>query len=233
VPLLVSLHGLGSNGSIQNAITYWSSFDEQVAASAPFVLVVPDGVSTLWLWGVEDSYDVRFIFDVIARVAAEGCIDRSRVYVDGWSEGAYMAQRMACASADPAVDPQGILVAAVHSYAGGDPAVIPALCRPTPGSRPTSVLLSQGLDDSLVDAQRMGFPAFQSWASRYSCSAPSAAFTVTQWLSGCHAGAAVDWWPISGFTHFTWSCPADVYWHDRGVWAFFTTRRAPTSTTCS
>lgn len=50
--------------------------------------------------------------------------------MDGWSEGAFMAQRMARANGDPAVDSQGIHLAGVASYAGGNPALLPAACGP-------------------------------------------------------------------------------------------------------
>ncbi|MBO0684826.1 MAG: hypothetical protein J2P45_16865 [Candidatus Dormibacteraeota bacterium] len=107
LPLLVSLHGLGANGSIQNAATSWSSFDdEEAAGGSGFLLALPNGYKDLWYWGAEDSYDVRFLFQMIAQLQDSGCIDPTRIYVDGWSEGAYMAQRMACASGDPAPTPR-------------------------------------------------------------------------------------------------------------------------------
>lgn len=125
VPLLVSLHGFGANGAIQNAATGWSAFDNaRAAAGSPFMLVLPDGLRSLWFWGAERSYDVRFVFAVIARIRASGCVNPQQIYVDGWSEGAFMAQRMACANGDPAVDVQGIRLAGVASYAGGYPAVL-------------------------------------------------------------------------------------------------------------
>ncbi|MBO0682592.1 MAG: hypothetical protein J2P45_05505 [Candidatus Dormibacteraeota bacterium] len=232
LPLLVSLHGLGANGSIQNAATHWSSFDDaQAARGSGFLLALPNGFRDLWYWGSEDSYDVRFLFQVIAQLEKSGCVDRTRIYVDGWSEGAYMAQRMACASGDPNVDPQGIAVAAVHAYAGGDPVVF-GPCAAQASSAPPRILISQGLDDLLIDPQEVAFPAFQAWGVRYSCVPVAAPFTTAQELSGCRNGTRVDWWPIRGFTHLTWSCLGDTYWHHRGVWAFLTKGVAPTDPTC-
>lgn len=223
VPLLVSLHGLGANGTVQNSLTGWSAFaDEQAQAGSPFIVALPDALSSLWVWGIE-SYDVAFILDVIANLRASGCVDDSAIYVDGWSAGAYMAQRMACTAAT-----QGATIAAVHSYAGGDPA-LPGPCRP---SRTVPVLLSNGLDDDVVNARLLGFPAFGAWGRRYSCSAPAAPYTAPQQLGGCSAGAAVAWWPIAGFGHLTWSCPADRFWHDRGIWDFLRHRAAPTESVC-
>ena len=224
VPLLVSLHGTGANGTIQAAITHWTD----LADSNHFIAVFPDGLNTLWLWGVEKSYDVDFIFQVIADVRSSGCLDESRVFIDGWSEGSYMAQRMACANGDPNVSSLGVTIAGVHGYAGGNPG--DATC---PASRPTRVLLSQGLDDRLIDPQKIGYPAFAAWSRRYRCAAVGGTFSSPQRLSGCVAGADVAWWPIVGQGHLDWSCTADPLWHDRGVWDFFTSNRAPADTTCA
>ena len=224
VPLLVSLHGLGATGGIQDALTGWSAFaDDRARAGAPFIAAFPDGVGTLWLWGLQDSYDVTFLFDVIAGLRSSGCVDPSAIYVDGWSEGAYMAQRMACAASGG-----GVTLAAVHSYAGGDPA-LPGPCRP---SREVPLLLSNGLDDVLIDPLRLGFPDFEAWGRRYSCEAPAAPYTAAQELGGCGDGTPVAWWPLSGLGHLSWSCPADRFWHNRGIWGFLTRRVAPADTVC-
>jgi polyhydroxybutyrate depolymerase len=239
VPLLVSLHGLGANGAIQDAATGWSSFDAtRAAAGSPFIVAFPDGRRSLWFWGAERSYDAAFIFSVIASIEGSGCVDPADVYVDGWSEGAFMAQRMACANGDPAVDDEGVRLAAVASYAGGFPAVLPdcgPADRPVVSSR---VLLSQGLRDRLVSVARLGFPAVRAWAARWGCAPPAAPGTPAvpyrhiQRLVGCRAHAEVVWWPISGFGHFTWSCPADRFWHNEVVWAFLRRDAVPTSDVC-
>lgn len=227
VPLLVSLHGTGANGTIHATITHWTEF----ADSQAFVAAFPDGLDTLWFWGAETSYDVDFVFSVIADIRATGCVDTSRIFVDGWSEGAFMAQRMACANGDPSVKTQGIVIAAVHGYAGGNPG------DPTCGPRghpttPAHVLLSQGLDDSLIDPQKVGYPAFAAWVRRDACLKSTQPVSKPQHASGCLPGSDVAWWPIAGQGHLVWSCSADLLWHDRGVWSFFTNGVAPTDTSC-
>jgi poly(3-hydroxybutyrate) depolymerase len=222
VPLLVSLHGFGASGATHDAITGWSAFaDAQARAGAPFIVALPNGLNSAWFWGI-DSYEVSFIFDVIAGIRGSGCVDDAAVYVDGWSAGGYMAQRMACVG-----EGQGVTLAAVHSYAGGDPAV-PGPCLP---SRAVPVLLSNGLDDQLIDPQRLGFPAFEAWGRRYSCQPPAAPYTAAQHLDGCTAGVAVAWWPLAGLAHPQWSCQ-DRFSHNRGVWDFLRRRVSPTETVC-
>jgi hypothetical protein len=137
---------------------------------------------------------------------------------------------MACADGDPAVDSMGIAFAGVHSYAGGNPE-LGGGC--THLSRTPPVLLSQGLDDTIIDPARLGFPAFKAWASRYSCAAPSQPLTAAQQLDGCAGEAQGAWWPIAGQGHLVWSCAMDPMWHNRGVWAFFTQHKAPSETACS
>jgi polyhydroxybutyrate depolymerase len=229
-PLVVSLHGTGANGSVQAALTHWTDFSESLApADGSFIGVFPDGASTLWFWGAEQSDDVKFLFDVMAAMVATGCVDASRIYVDGWSEGAYMAQRMACADGDSAVDNHGIVLAGVHGYAGGDPASTGGACASPVHTR---VLLSQGLDDAIIDPQKVGFPAYAAWGRRYGCGSPPLALSTPQSFGGCDAGTALSWWPISGQGHLQWSCQADPQWHNRGVWAFFTQTAPPAETAC-
>lgn len=218
VPLLVSLHGTGANGTIQAAATHWTG----LADSENFIAAFPDGLNTLWLWGVEKSYDVDFVYQVIADIRTSGCVDPNRVYIDGWSEGSYMAQRMACSAAQ-----LGVRIAAIHGYAGGNPG--DATCRPTQATR---VLLSQGLDDRLIDPQKVGYPAFVAWTRRYSCAQPAGSFDAPQHPGRCVGGADAAWWPIAGQGHLDWSCAADPLWHDRGVWSFFTLSEVPSDTSC-
>jgi len=230
VPLLVSLHGTGASGAVQAGLTQWTDMsDTLVTSNQAYISVFPDGAATLWFWGADQSYDVEFLFDVIAAVVASRCVDTSRIYVDGWSEGGFMAQRMACADGDPAVDTHGIVLAGVHSYAGGDPAVAGGRCD-SPVA--TLVLLSQGLDDTIIDPQKVGFAAYQAWGRRFGCSSAPAPVAAAQSASGCAPATAVSWWPIAGQGHLTWSCRSDPQWQDRGVWAFFTQAAPPRTTRC-
>src|SRR5262245_30710499 len=225
--LLISLHGLAASGIIQNIGTGWSRFaDRQAASGDPFITVLPDGIDTLWFWGLESSYDVTFLYQLAAELVDTGCVDATQVYVDGWSEGAFMAQRMACAAGDPAVDTHGILLAGVASYAAGDPAIG---CTPR---QPTPLILSQGLSDTLVRPDTAGFPAYRAWTQRYGCAAPTRPLSEPQLATGCSHGTRLAWWPIAGQGHLQWSCPEDPLWHNAGIWAFLTAGTPPSRTHC-
>jgi polyhydroxybutyrate depolymerase len=154
VPLLVSLHGAGSNGTEDELSTGWDSF----AAANNFIVAYPDASipyvpSAPYLYGgVWDPYTVGsasgpFVDSVVSNIESKYCVDPTHVYVDGWSNGAVMSQRMACDDAN--------IFAAADSYAGGDPTVwadsgLPAGnftgegCTP---SRPMPVSLIVGQED--------------------------------------------------------------------------------------
>ncbi len=155
VPLLLSLHGAGSNGLEDEISTGWSPF----AAANDFIVAYPDALTDpldpsgpylgggVWNPYTMNSTDVPFLRQVVSQIESTYCIDTSRVYVDGWSNGAVMSQRVACDAAD--------VFAAADSYAGGDPTVeadsgLPAgsysgePCTPT---RPISVSLIVGQED--------------------------------------------------------------------------------------
>lgn len=140
-PLLLSLHGFGSNGSQVETSTGWSGF----AAQEGFIAAYPQGrgssLSGAWDPYTSPSVDAAFLRQVSDDIAATYCVDRVRVHVDGWSNGAVMSQRTACEAADH--------FASVSSYAGGTPTAggVAAACEP---SRPISVALIVGQFDFTV-----------------------------------------------------------------------------------
>jgi polyhydroxybutyrate depolymerase len=138
VPLLLSLHGAGSNGQQDEYFTGWTPF----AAAHNFIVAYPQARPSSGS-GVWDPYsagtvDVPFLRQVADDISASWCIDPHHVHVDGWSNGAVMSQRVACDAADR--------FASVTSYGGGTPTLagFATPCRP---SRPISVGLFAGQYD--------------------------------------------------------------------------------------
>jgi len=135
-PLVIDLHGYLSGAAGQVAMSDFAAFSEQ----AGFVLVTPHGNGPLPYWnavpqaGLPD--DVQFVADVIDDVSRRLCVDPARVYVDGLSNGAFLASLIACRLADK--------VAAVATVAG---LVYPADCAP---SRPIPILAIHGTADQFV-----------------------------------------------------------------------------------
>ncbi|AEM84156.1 alpha/beta hydrolase family esterase [Streptomyces violaceusniger] len=193
VPLVLNLHGSGSNGSDQLIIS-----DMQRAADENgFLVAVPNGGTPVpgpregYTWvlpGVPDSSgrlpapdardDVRFLSDTISAVSDGFCMAPRRVYATGFSGGARMASLLACELADriAAVAP----VAGLR--AGGPDAADPT--RPAAGgctpSRSVPVLAFHGQQD-MANPYDGGGPAYWQY------SVP-AAFDRWAELDGCRVG---------------------------------------------
>ncbi len=117
-PLLVALHGGGSNPGKHEVESGWTAFAEQ----HKFIVAYPrggkDDISDpqrpddrSWYYENGDRRDVDFLLGVIADIQSNWCVDIKRVHLAGHSNGGQMTSRMACAAS-----PQ---LGAVAMYAGG------------------------------------------------------------------------------------------------------------------
>jgi len=96
-PLLIDLHGLGSNAFFQEVTSGWS----QYADSQKFIVAYPAGFAWGQAWNVgEGSADAAFLKKVVADIKGKYCVDSDRVFVEGGSLGGFMAQRMLCDAED-------------------------------------------------------------------------------------------------------------------------------------
>jgi polyhydroxybutyrate depolymerase len=148
-PLIIVLHGLGVDGTIQAA---YLGLDVRVD-SKQYVLVMPDGTESrdgTRFWNAtpaccaytdEDKEvdDVAYIRSLIKEAAATYSIDTRRIGLIGHSNGAFMALRMVCEASE--------LVTSVVSLAGSTFAD-DASC--APASTPVSVLTMHGDADDRV-----------------------------------------------------------------------------------
>jgi polyhydroxybutyrate depolymerase len=111
LPLIIDLHGSGSNGEEQAKTSRLS----ELAAKDGFVVANPSGGVILagapnaHYWNIpgvplsggaptpaDAPDDVQFINDTIDTIASKTCIDPRRIYVTGMSGGARMASLLAC-----------------------------------------------------------------------------------------------------------------------------------------
>jgi len=222
-PLVVALHGYTLNSAWMESST---GFD-QVAGRAGFVVVYPQGIKNSWnaggCCGHNTGDDVGFISDLIDRLIGYGGVDRRRVFLTGMSNGAAMAQRVACELADR--------VTAVASVSGS------LLVEPCVPSRPISVLEIHGTNDSVIPflggfKSGLGeFPStmsvMETWERADGCADSPAVIrsgitTMSTW-AGCRGGAVVALDAISGGNH-VWFGPK--YGRDepdatQAAWDFF------------
>lgn len=184
--LVLNFHGLLGNPSQQ---AMFSQYDA-AAATAGVIVAYPAGTSSSWNTGLccggaqsAGVDDVGFARTVVQHVGIGSCIDPSRVFAIGMSNGGHMAHRLACEAAD--------VFAGVASVAG----VLTMLeCNP---SRPISVQQFHGTADNIVsyDGIGPGFPGaedmMEGWAARNGC-APVPNITHQQGDSTCETWTACN-----------------------------------------
>jgi polyhydroxybutyrate depolymerase len=209
LPLLVVLHGRHADASFEEGRT---GFD-RVAAAGQAIVVYPNATGKEHSWNAgrccDDSAaaavdDVGFIDAVVAQVRSLAAIDPRRIYVSGYSTGAMMAYRYACAR--PAT------VAALAEV-GGAPMV--SGC-PGPGSA-VSLLAIHGTRDHSVPyagtdrskVLRVATPAIapvvDRWRTRNACSSRADVHkqgrVESSYWSGCRGHGVVQFITLLDFDH--------------------------------
>ncbi|MEP7215145.1 MAG: hypothetical protein ABI782_02770 [Anaerolineaceae bacterium] len=98
MPVVLNFHGRGGTGA---AVEEYSGL-LPVSDRQGFFLVSPDGTGSPAGWGAGASLpdwpvdDIQFGRDLLTALKSDLCIDTSRVYAVGHSNGAFMAARLAC-----------------------------------------------------------------------------------------------------------------------------------------
>jgi polyhydroxybutyrate depolymerase len=218
VPLVLVLHGYASSG---DGMRRYLGVDD-LAEERGFLVVHPDGsvdVRGNRFWDATDGCcnvtgtptgDDEFLARIITEVSAEYAVDPRRVHVVGYSNGGFMAYRMACRHAD--------LVASAASISGATFAD-PSDCHP---SEPVSVLQVHGDADRTIRYDGGSFPGpypgaletVTTWAGYDGCETSPAegeprdldgsvdgAESAATTFPGCPDGVAVELWTVPGAGH--------------------------------
>jgi polyhydroxybutyrate depolymerase len=225
--LVIAMHGYTSNSLWMETASHF----DQLAELDRFEVAYPQGIGDAWnagsCCGHDVSDDVEFIRELIDRLVAAGGVDRTHVFATGMSNGALMAQRLAC-------DLAGRITAAA-SVSGS---LVTESCSP---SRPISVLEIHGLEDTVIPyaggtvGGLTDFPStmttMRRWSTLDGCSpAPAlkrAGITSTYTWTGCRDGSSVVLEAVAGAGH-TWFSAGQAAGEpdaSRSVLDFF--RRAP------
>lgn len=107
-PLVVKLHGGGTNGEFAHDSTSWA----RLAVQEGFIAVFPSGRSNHG-WAVEpDTYEdeIAYLNYIIDRVVEKYPVDETRIYMTGMSMGDMMSLVYSCKS--------GMRIAALASFCG-------------------------------------------------------------------------------------------------------------------
>lgn len=135
-PLVVDFHGLAEGADVHAQMTQLGPKGVQEG----FVTLFPHGTGAPVAWNVtadlEGNTDLVYVAALLDRVEADHCIDTSRVYATGLSNGAMMSSAVACTMADR--------FAAIAPIAG---ITLPDGCEP---SRPVPVLTIHGTADPIL-----------------------------------------------------------------------------------
>ncbi len=217
-PLVVVLHGRGGSAEGMARLT---AFDA-VAARHGFAVVYPQGIDAQWNYvagipGYElAADDLGFLPALVEALVTAHDLDRTRVFVVGFSNGGFMAQRLACAARD--------VFAAFATVAAAGYAGLPEVCGPP---APVSVLMVHGTDDQVVpfgglraDTERGSVMVLASveqtvsyWAAFAGCDANATGRTVPQTgrspgtevqvvsVTGCPEGHEVELVVVAGGGH--------------------------------
>jgi polyhydroxybutyrate depolymerase len=179
-PLVLLLHGRGGTGAGQ---AYISDF-KTIAEREGVIAVFPDGLNNEWNYvrqmpeyeGIGPYDDDEFLNNLIDDLSLELNIDQNHVYVTGYSNGGFMAQRLACTQQDR--------YAAVASVAATGAYGLPEFCE---GKAPKPVLYIHGTADQIVPWE--GQMAQTASGTSYYISAPMSR-TMSFWAE--HNGCASD-----------------------------------------
>jgi polyhydroxybutyrate depolymerase len=207
-PLVLNLHGLGSDAQQQEALSGIAALADREG----FLVAEPEGTGREQSWnaglccgqalrrGVDD---VGYIGAVLDDVASQESVDPARIFVTGFSNGGFLAHRLACEMSDR--------IAAIAPVAG----VLGVDCAP---KRPVSVLQFHGTADPLVPygGGGPGFPpvsdVMAGWAHRDGCGSTrettfQAGDVTCEKFQGCPAGVGVELCRVDRGGH-TWPSAA-------------------------
>lgn len=84
VPLVVQVHGGGHDGKRWANLTIWHELAEQKG----FIVIYPNSPE-YGCWPCEDA-DIQYLYDLIQHICGKYAIDRSRIYMQGMSNGDMM-----------------------------------------------------------------------------------------------------------------------------------------------
>ncbi len=134
VPLAVDLHGALEGARLHETNSRLGAFGDEHG----FVTLTPQGSGDVVpAWEVEfDSPDVRYVNDLLDEAERTLCVDEHRVFLAGYSNGAFLASTLACTDAKR--------IAAIATVAG---LMNPAGCKP---ARRVPIVAFQGTGDQFV-----------------------------------------------------------------------------------
>jgi len=223
LPVVVDLHGLAEGAALEATTTQFGP----AAQHDGFIAVFPEGTGSPVGWDIapatsaHPNHDIDFMNAMLDSLEAHQCVDTSRIYVAGFSDGALFTSLLACTMAGR--------FAAFAAVAG---AVMPTPCAP---GRRVPIVAFHGTADPIlyfnggvgtaalnhdlghgpapttttpppVDLDGKGYPAnVKAWARADGCNVHPTDTKVSPHVIlrtyRCPPGAAVDFYIVMGGGH--------------------------------
>jgi polyhydroxybutyrate depolymerase len=220
-PLVVLLHGYGSNGAQQEGYMGFSALVDRFG----FLLATPDGTQEAGgrnsrFWNASEACcnffrsdldDSAYVLAIINTVKAAYQVDERRIYLIGHSNGGFMSYKAAHDHSD--------VIAGIASLAGAEATV----ALPAPAN-PVHVLQIHGTADGTIayeggDIQGTTYPSAEQtiarWVDYNGCSAQASVpamldldlsiegldTTVARYSADCLPGGSVELWTINEGAH--------------------------------
>ena len=208
VPLLFDFHGFGHSAA---GVWQVSKFKD-LAPRDGFITVYPDGLPVHLLnrdgagWDistVDGNRDLAFVTKLLDHIEQTYCVDPTRVFATGFSNGAFLSNVLACTMADR--------FAAVAPVGGG------RLTVPCTPSRGVAVLIHHGRKDPVVDVEQAR-QMRDTWVEKNGCRATARQGCEVH--QQCRDGAEVVY--CEDDSEHRWPEPAT----DR-IWEFFKAHPMP------
>src|SRR3954452_24408088 len=190
-PLLILAHPAGQTGPVMARF-----LDVSRRADREGFAVLYPSAGRHHFWALNHTVkpdDLPRVSAALDRAEESTCIDASRVYAAGVSNGGGFVARLACEMSDR--------IAAVVSIAGSYKTLDP--CR---ADRPVSVLEIHGTDDKVVPYAQSAPGFIAAWARRDHCGTTVARTTPRRGVThlayrGCPDGVAVEHLRLAGTGH--------------------------------
>jgi poly(3-hydroxybutyrate) depolymerase len=229
--LVIAWHQFDGNDKQMYAQNYYWLKDIPEAASST-IFVAPNGEKeggagpctgtdnngeTRCGWPDADGSNVALGDAVVAQVTENFCIDKNKIFANGWSYGGSMSFRTACSRPHGGTEPWGVRAIAIYN---GNPSLSAGSCRP---SKPVPVYVSHGTTDT-VFKHSVGVGMAETWAKLNSCTwmTPTTASGnhVCTNMMGCAPGYPVEFCSFVG-PHTPDPKEGNQRWQPQEVWKFF------------
>jgi len=203
-PVILVFHGDGGSGAGVRA-----SFDIEGASGGAAIVAYPNGQGGTWQI---DNYaalmkDVAFVDALATELTASYCGD-GRVFLAGFSKGAYFVNQAACRTS--------VTLTGIASHSGGGPygtraSEYDAAGKTVCPSPPVAAMQLHGNPDSNVPLSE-GVTSRDYWRAANACAAGTAGVSPAPCVAYNGCARSEIWCAIPGIGHSVWSSAPTAIW---------------------